>query len=81
MENNPEQFTLSKDKKNYADLSLEKTSLVNELLPTPPQPLDTSSVIICHFDFYNSTSKANIIKGSSSQSLNELASVKKAKLS
>lgn len=53
MENNPEQFTLSKDKKNYANLSLEKTNLVNELLPTPPPPLDTSSVIICHFDFYN----------------------------
>jgi hypothetical protein len=53
MENNPDQFTLSRDNQNYDKVNSKETnSVTNELLPASPPPLDTSSVIICHFDFY-----------------------------
>ncbi len=49
---NPDEFTLSFDKENYADLSYWEAT--NELLPSPPSPITTSnSLIICHFDYFN----------------------------
>lgn len=55
MTRNPEQFTFERDEQNYANLNLREVNLTNnELLPAPPPPIKiSSSVIMCHFDYYN----------------------------
>jgi len=68
---NPDEFTLSFDKENYADLSYWEAT--NELLPSPPSPITTSnSLIICHFDYFNKFGNFSFASSFSKASVRDL---------